>query len=128
MISTSRHQPVSERRRRPRARIAIAVRQVVGDEEFLCQAANINTQGMFLAKVHEALHPTESKCWLEFSLPGSDQLIRIKGELVWQEQHAHYHLMAVRFALIAPSHQRLIERYGRGEPLAAIWPSFLPPN
>jgi len=105
------------------------VRQKVEGEEFLCQAANINTHGMFLAKVHnDGLHPTDGKCWLEFSLPESEQLIRIKGELVWQELQGYYHLMAIRFLVIAPSHQRLITRYAHGEPLAAIWPSFLPPN
>ncbi|MCK5800906.1 MAG: PilZ domain-containing protein [Deltaproteobacteria bacterium] len=119
-----------DRRREPRAPISVAVRQRLGPtnpETHLCQAGDINTQGMFLAKVYDEHDPAPSRCWLEFTLPGSPVEVRAKADVVWQARHQHYQLMAVRFAVLAPSHRRLIERYTEGDPIAPRLPPFAPP-
>lgn len=119
-----------ERRDSTRAPISIAVKQRVGPRVVLCQANDISTGGMFIASVLDPWRARRAarpgKCWLEFSLPGSDVLIAARAETVRQFVHARFLLTAVRFAAIAPSHRRLIGRYVKGPPVASPVPSFLP--
>ncbi len=112
--------PYADRRRRPRTPISVAVRQrfAGGRDDHLCQAGDINTHGVFLAKVYDERETDEKRCWLEFTLPESEIQVQAKGDVVWQMRHQHYQLMAVRFAVLAPSHRRLIERYTAGTPVA----------
>lgn len=112
------------RRQSHRAHIAMAVRNRIGDRTYLCQAADISADGIFLASVHEGLLPSQAKCSVEFSLPGSEVLISARGRLVRQTMNGRYHLAAIRFAAIAPSHRRLIQRYVRS-PGDAAQPVFL---
>jgi len=111
----------SDRRASPRAHLAVAVRQRIGREVHLCQAGNISVSGMYLARAYRLLGPEPDRCWLEFCLPGSDILIAVRAEVIWRAQRERYHLMAVSFGLIAPSHRRMIARYaaatsGAGQP------------
>lgn len=99
------------RRNNPRALIAIAVRQTIGQQVHLCQANDISTKGIFLASIIDELVRLKSRCLLEFNLPGSDVLIQAKGRIVRHERNGKYHLSAVEFAALAPSHRRLIESY-----------------
>lgn len=108
--------PNDDRRRRPRARISVAVRQRCEGREVLCQAGDINSHGMLLATIYDRPLPHDARCWLEFSLPESDVLVRTRADVVWQDRQQHYQLMAVRFAVLAPSHRRLIEEYTRQQP------------
>lgn len=117
-----------ERRREQRARISVAVKQRVGSRVQLCQAGNISSSGLLLATVFDALLPEPSKCWLEFSLPLSEQTISARATVVRQERKGHFHLMAVAFSTIAPSHRRAIERYLEGDPFAASLPAFAQPD
>jgi c-di-GMP-binding flagellar brake protein YcgR len=121
--------PQNNRRHHQRALISIAVRKKVGQRVFLCQASNISTGGIFVAHVLEGAPPNPGKCWLEFSLPGSEVLIAARGTVVRQQRHTRYLLSAIRFASIAPSHRRMIQSYIHGpRHLAAAAPSFLPPS
>ena len=99
------------RRDASRVPITIAVKKSVGLSNTLCQAANISATGMLVAKVYEGFYPDLPKCWLRFNLPGSDVTIEARGEVVRQARRDRYHLMAVRFGTLAPSHRRLIEDY-----------------
>jgi c-di-GMP-binding flagellar brake protein YcgR len=101
------------RRVTPRVSISIAVRKRVGRREFLCQAGDISTSGIFLAEVEGEPQPLGAKCRLEFSLPGSKVMIAARGCVVRQAVNGRFYLSGVRFAAIAPSHRRLIGRYVR---------------
>lgn len=127
MYATQTAQRVENRRTSERALISIAVRQKVGASMMLCQASNISMDGIFIAHVLEDRMPLLSKCWLEFSLPGSRVLISARGQVRRQFVHAQYLLTAIQFTSIAPSHRRLIESYIDGPPIAAPSPTFLPP-
>ena len=63
----------------------------------------------------DELHPTlrEARCLLEFTLPGSRVPIAARGRVIRQVANGRFHLTAIRFATIAPSHRRLIQRYVR---------------
>jgi hypothetical protein len=117
-----------ERRQSERAQIAIAVRQRIGGRTHLCQASNISTAGIFVAHVIEGALPAHGKCWLEFSLPGSNVLIAARGQVVRQKVHSRYLLAAIQFTSIAPSHRRMIGQYVEGPPVASPSPAFLSPH
>ena len=99
------------RRQTDRARLTIAVKKRVGETASLCQAGDISRDGMLLAKAYEGLYRDLPRCWLEFTLPGSDVTIEARAQVVRQQRHERFHLLAVRFATLAPSHRRLIERF-----------------
>ena len=117
----------SNRRQTPRAPISIAVKERYGGDVALCQSSDISTEGMFLARATEDNRSSGQKCWLEFTLPGSSRTIVARGEIIRQFNYSDYHLTAVRFATLAPSHRRMIESYVDGPPVAARAPVFLPP-
>lgn len=110
------------RRHYQRVPISIAVRRRVGEEIMLCQAGDISADGILLASVGES--PPEPKCLLEFSLPGSNTVISARGRTVRQVQNGRYQLTAIRFATIAPSHRRLIDRYVAHPEPPATPPAF----
>jgi hypothetical protein len=114
------------RRQSLRAPIAVAVKKKVGDRVLLCQASDISTEGIFVASVLDQLDPNDARCLLEFSLPGSTVVIAARGRVVRQAAKGRFHLSAIRFAAIAPSHRRLIQRYVRG-PSAVPPPPYLEP-
>jgi hypothetical protein len=116
----------SNRRHNTRARIAIAVKKQIGEKVFLCQASDISPDGIHVASVLDRFHDQSQSCSLEFSLPGSDVVISAKGRVLRQTIHDRYHLTAIRFSAIAPSHRRLIQRYVDGPEVAAPSPPFIP--
>jgi len=99
----------------------------MGSDVSLCQASDISTEGMFLARATEDHRQPGQKCWLEFALPGSARTIVARGEVIRQFNYSDYHLTAIRFATLAPSHRRMISEYVDGPPVAARSPAFLPP-
>lgn len=106
----------------------MAVRKTIGDKVVLCQASDISTDGIFLASVHDEPCPIQARCLLEFTLPGSRVTIAARGRVVRQDVNGRYALTAVRFAAIAPSHRRLIQRYVRAPAaVPAAPPIFLTP-
>lgn len=115
------------RRRNPRAFAAFAVKHTVGNHTLLCQANDISTQGLFMACVTDHLWPHQTKGRLEFSLPGTEVTITALGRVVRQETFDRFSLTAVKFAALAPSHRRLIEKYIQDPHLTPpMVPTFLP--
>ena len=119
----------SNRRRTDRVPITIAVKKKIGRRVFVCQASDISAEGIFLASVLEELHPPDARCLLEFNLPGSRTVISAHGRVVRQAANGRYHLTAVQFSTIAPSHRRLIHRYVKNPSQRAIGSTpFLEPR
>jgi len=116
------------RRQNPRAPIAVAVKQKVGESVHLCQASDISTDGIFVASILGQLDPVDAKCLLEFSLPGSPVVIAARGRVVRQAAKGRFHLSAIRFAAIAPSHRRMIQLYVRSPSTVPPPPPYLEPG
>lgn len=66
---------------------------------------------MLLRKVFDEPFEREQRFWLEFSLPEAGESLAARGQLLWQALDQRYHLIAVRFRTLAPSHRREIERF-----------------
>lgn len=98
----------SERRSADRVPISIGVRHQTIGRTALAQAGEISESGMLLAQAMDSPIELPCKCWLEFSLPGSNTQIRARAEIVRQQQRGRHHVLAVRFRSIAPSHSRMI--------------------
>jgi hypothetical protein len=121
-------EPERNRRRSKRSLITIAVKKIHGDRLTLCQSSNISPDGIFVAGAGTVGDGPGVRCWLEFTLPGSEIEIRARGKVVWETTYDNrYHLSAIVFTAIAPSHRRLIEKYVDGPPVATSTPVFLPP-
>lgn len=103
-----------DRRASERIRIALAVRQRVRNTVVLCQAGDLSPTGMLLARASGAAREEcQLKCWLEFGLPGTDDLIAARGRVVRDAARGPYYLMGVRFTSMAPSHRRRLGDYLR---------------
>lgn len=105
-----------DRRANDRVRINLAVKQLVKRELSLCQAGNVSSTGMLLARAHDSPYRGMPKCWLEFSLPGHAATIAARGQVVRQACRGRYHLMGVLFRSMPPSHRRLLRDYLSHEP------------
>jgi hypothetical protein len=102
----------SERRADERSRVALAVKQRVGDAVFLCQAGNLSPSGIFLARPKDGLSSADSKkCSLEFGLPGTDETIAAMGRVVRATERGPYHLMGVSFSSMSSAHRRKLADY-----------------
>ena len=127
MFETPMKPDPGNRRSSRRARIAVAVKQKVGDRVDLCQAGDISPSGIFVASADDTGARKADRCLLEFSLPGSDVPIQARGKVVRRMAYRNYHLSAIRFSTIAPSHRRLIQRYVDAPPAEAPMPPFVRP-
>jgi hypothetical protein len=116
-----------ERRRSKRSPITIGVKKLQGNRLSLCQASNICAEGIFIARVEGEPEGPGETCVLEFCLPRSDVPIRARGRVVRQRDYSRYHLSAVHFTAIAPSHRRLIRSYVESPQQNNEMPVFLPP-
>lgn len=113
------------RRGSDRATVSIAVKGHIGKFTHIFQANNISPDGIFLASVSSRDFPDQSRCALEFSLPGSPIQISVRGQLVRQARHDRYQLAAIKFLAIAPSHRRLIRQYIENPALKVPIPPYL---
>lgn len=100
-----------DRRSSNRVRVSVAVKQRMGDRVYVCQAGDLSSKGMLLARLDDDEFDDAKKCWLEFGLPGYSPQIAARGHVVRHHRRGKYQLMGVRFASIAPSHRRLIDNY-----------------
>lgn len=102
-----------ERRISDRVRISMAVKQQVESRVFVCQASNLSYGGMFLARVFERCYEQAPKCMVEFGLPGGaeDEHLAVPARIVRQTRRGRYHLMALRFSSLSPSHRRMLGEF-----------------
>jgi|GEM_PF-5707014 len=103
-----------ERRIANRVDLKIGVCERRVGRSALCQTENISNTGILIAKVFDRLYRPACKSWLEFSLPGSDQILEVRSQVERQFRRDRYHFLAFSFQTIAPSHRRLIGDYISG--------------
>jgi hypothetical protein len=112
----------SSRDRRAAARVPLvaAVEQRSGGATQLAQAANIGRLGMTLRYAPIAGRPPcppRAKVTLAFQLPGGDEVIRVRGEVVFDRPEGSYRCAGVRFAAVRARHACEIARFVERETL-----------
>lgn len=112
---TERRMSSRDRRRAARVPLVAAVAQRCASETHLAQAANIGTRGMTLRYAGD-----NSRCLprtavtLAFQLPGGDEVIRVRGEVVFDRPELDggpYRCLGVRFQSVRASHATEIARF-----------------
>ncbi len=73
-----------ERRKSERTGLMVRVDYRTVDELFTEFTQNINEGGLFVET--EALHPTGTAVWLQFTIPGSDDPLYVEGRVVWTRE------------------------------------------
>jgi c-di-GMP-binding flagellar brake protein YcgR len=112
-VSAVRDRRRREEERRNTGRIAttFAVSEREGTAVHLCQAEDIAIGGMTIKHAKGLMHEPRTEVSLRFSLPGSNEEIEARGEIVSDARAGRFRRTGVRFIAVRPEHQRLIAAY-----------------
>ncbi len=108
-----------ERRRAPRVRIGIELRQFVDDESHACVTTDLSACGLFLEHRELQLHRRSNVVQLEMTLPGVSESLWAKGTIVYDAVGALSHGSAVELTMMARRHRVLLEDWVRKVAAAA---------
>ncbi len=105
-------QPMSDERsrRQQRAPMDIFLNKIVGDEPFMCRSRDISTGGIYLSSLIEP-ELEGSEVHLEFSLPGSSEVIWASGEIVRDVGSDGREGSGIRFTAIPDRYRTMILSY-----------------
>lgn len=94
-----------ERRVHPRIAVTSAASMAFpGKDEAAAQLMNINEFGLGV-KTEEKLPPF-CKVYFQFSLPGEKSVVRLAGEVMWQDASGR---LGIRFANVPPSSRKVLQ-------------------
>jgi len=94
-----------ERRLKPRIRLeAEASMAFAGKEDAPALLVNVNELGLGI-KTGEKL-PAFSKVYFQFTLPGQKSVVRLSGEVMWQDASGR---VGIRFANVPPSSRKVLQ-------------------
>jgi hypothetical protein len=111
--ANDRRQASRDRRRAQRAPLtaAVAAKRVRGPAR-LAQAANIGELGMTLRYAPDGTqYLPRTPIALAFQIPGEDEVIRVRGEVVFDRADGCYRSAGVRFGHVAARDARAIARF-----------------
>lgn len=126
MVANDRRQASRDRRQEPRAPLtaAVAAKRVTGappqdrgaggtvSGAKLAQAANIGERGMTLRYAPDgSQYLPRTQIALAFQIPGDAEVIRVRGEVVFDRQDGCYRTAGVRFGRLLPRDARVIARF-----------------
>jgi len=102
-----------ERRENGRVPTTFAVSEAAGTHVHLCQAEDIAIGGITIKHAKGLSHEPRTEVALRFALPGSDEEIVARGEIVSDSRAGRFRRTGVRFIAVRPEHQQLIAAYCR---------------
>ncbi|HUB09782.1 MAG TPA: PilZ domain-containing protein [Myxococcales bacterium] len=106
-------------RRRPRAPLNVLLNKVFGESMFMCHAADISEDGIFLSRLLEPAFEGREVS-LEFALPGEDEILWARGKIVREGHHRRRcEGAAVRFTILPELYRDKIRGYVERCELAA---------
>jgi len=108
-----------ERRQAARVPLTVAVLKSAGPETCLCQSVDISPTGMSMRRAKGLPMTSDLPVFLKFSLPGSEEVHRIRGTVVRDASDGRYWASAVRFGPLPGRLTRQIDSLMAGESLAA---------
>lgn len=117
----------TDRRRAPRARVSSRANiSYPGKPELNATLVDLSDSGTLIT-TRDRL-PSSGKVYFEFALPGHEKLVRLSGDVAWQDSSGR---SGIRFVDVPEASRRLIQTWlqqhapgavARGEKLAAITP------
>jgi c-di-GMP-binding flagellar brake protein YcgR len=96
-----------ERRRSPRSKVTSSVSiSYPGSAEFSATLSDISDGGTSITSAR--ILPDVGKVYFEFALPGQEQLVRLSGEVAWQDSSGR---TGIRFLDVPQASRRLIQTW-----------------
>ena len=96
-----------ERRRSPRSKVNSSVSiSYPGAAEFSATLSDISDSGTSISSAR--ILPDAGKVYFEFALPGQEQLVRLSGEVAWQDSSGR---TGIRFLDVPQTSRRLIQTW-----------------
>jgi c-di-GMP-binding flagellar brake protein YcgR len=96
-----------ERRRSPRSKVNSSVSiSYPGSTEFSATLSDISNGGTSITSAR--ILPVAGKVYFEFALPGQEQLVRLSGEVAWQDSSGR---TGIRFLDVPQASRRLIQTW-----------------
>jgi c-di-GMP-binding flagellar brake protein YcgR len=102
-----------ERRTTRRTSATFGVSEADGQRIHLCQAEDIALGGITIKHAAGLSHAPRTEVALRFALPGSNEEIEARGEIVSDAKAGRFRRTGVRFIAVRPEHQQLIAAYCR---------------
>lgn len=99
-----------EKRSSRRARLDVYLNKVVDDDVFMCRAADISPEGIYLSSLIEPEYDGR-EVGLEFALPGSDEVIWACGEVVREGYRSGAEGSGIRFTVLPEAYRGIIETF-----------------
>lgn len=98
------------KRRSGRARLDVYVNKIVDEQLFMCRAADVSPDGIYLSSLIEP-DLEGQRVGVEFTLPGSPEVLWAAGEVVRDAVRGHARGSGIRFTAIPEGYRRAIEAY-----------------
>jgi PilZ domain len=99
----------------PRAPLNVYINKIVGESLYMCRAANISEEGIYVSRL---LEPDSGRpdFGLEFVLPGNDEVLWARGQVVRRGRKHEVDGTGVHFTVIPERYRKMIADYvGRHE-------------
>ena len=111
VAAIERRQTEEERRQAGRTPATFAVCEADGAHLHLCQAEDIAVGGITIRHARGLTHELRTEVALRFALPGSQEEIEARGEIVSDSRAGRFRRTGVRFIAVRPEDQQLIASY-----------------
>ncbi len=89
------------------------VKQMVDGEPHRCFTTNLSTRGIFLEQVLSPMERFSDVVQIEVPLPGLNDSLWTRGEVVYDRFERLFHGTAIRFTGMANKHRRLLRSWLR---------------
>ncbi|MBN2493127.1 MAG: PilZ domain-containing protein [Deltaproteobacteria bacterium] len=99
------------RRRSRRATVYMLAGETCGGKYFLPLLANVSSDGLLLECPSGLEMPRRHDAVVELSLPGVDEIIWARCQLVRESSHGFFRRRALRFVDISPLHRKQLHMY-----------------
>lgn len=98
-------------RQHKRLSVDLFMNKFVGDEPFACRTKDLSQTGVFLRRLIEPDRADGDIVGLEFTLPGSREVIWASGEVVRDEGSNSEEGVAIKFVSMADRHRRMLNDF-----------------
>ena len=100
-----------DRRLANRVPVGFYANQLVDDEPYRCFATSLSASGLYMERVLTPMERRRDVVQIEIPLPGSNETLWAKAEVVYDCFDALFHGTAIRFTAMARKHRRQLREW-----------------
>ncbi len=99
-------------RQTKRLPVDLFINKFMGDEPFACRTRDLSADGAYLLKLIEPLrNEADEIIGLEFTLPGSSEVIWATGQVMRDDANPGKEGVAVKFVAMADRHRKMLQDF-----------------